>query len=153
MAESEGFAHPSMHIRPFDPTDEEAVVSLWRRCDLVRPWNDPHKDIHRKLRVRPDMFLVGEVDGRVVATVMAGFEGHRGWMNYLAVDPSHRRKGLARGMVAAAETLLRESGCPKVNLQVRASNSDVIAFYRRLGYSVDEVVSMGKRLERDDPAA
>lgn len=142
-----------MHIRPFDPTDEEAVVSLWRRCDLVRPWNDPHKDIHRKLRVRPDMFLVGEVDGRVVATVMAGFEGHRGWMNYLAVDPSHRRKGLARGMVAAAETLLRESGCPKVNLQVRASNSDVIAFYRRLGYSVDEVVSMGKRLERDDPAA
>jgi ribosomal protein S18 acetylase RimI-like enzyme len=150
VTESEGSAHPFMHIRPFDPADEETVVSLWRRCDLIRPWNDPHKDIHRKLRVRPDMFLVGEVEGRVVATVMAGYEGHRGWMNYLAVDPLHRRKGFARGMVMAAETLLRESGCPKVNLQVRSSNSEVIAFYRRLGYSPDDVVSMGKRLERDD---
>jgi len=127
------------------------VVSLWRRCDLVRPWNDPHKDIHRKLGVRPDMFLVGEIEGQVVATVMAGFEGHRGWLNYLAVDPPHRRKGLARELVAAAESLLRKSGCPKISLQIRSSNQDVIAFYRRLGYSVDDVTSMGKRLEHDGP--
>jgi ribosomal protein S18 acetylase RimI-like enzyme len=148
----ESSARPSLRIRRFTPADEEAVVSLWRRCDLVRPWNDPHKDIRRKLGVRPDLFLVGEVDGRVVATVMAGFEGHRGWMNYLAVDLPFRRKGLARGMVAAAEALLRESGCPKVNLQIRTSNQDVIEFYRRLGYTLDDVVSMGKRLELDERA-
>jgi ribosomal protein S18 acetylase RimI-like enzyme len=150
VAAPEGVARVSMHIRPFEPKDEEAVVSLWRRCDLVRSWNDPRKDIRRKLGVRPDMFLVGEVDGRVVATVMAGFEGHRGWLNYLAVDPPNRRTGLAREIVAAAETLLRESGCPKINLQIRTSNPDVIAFYRRIGYTTDDVVSMGKRLERDD---
>jgi len=151
MPPPEGSSRPSVHIRPFDPLDEEAVVSLWRRCDLVRPWNDPHKDIHRKLGVRPDMFLVGEIEGQVVATVMAGFEGHRGWLNYLAVDPPHRRKGLARELVAAAESLLRKSGCPKISLQIRSSNQDVIAFYRRLGYSVDDVTSMGKRLEHDGP--
>jgi len=74
-----------MHIRPFQPGDEQAAVNLWRRCDLIRPWNDPHKDIARKRRVRPDLFLVGTIDNKVVATVMAGYEGHRGWLNYLAV--------------------------------------------------------------------
>jgi ribosomal protein S18 acetylase RimI-like enzyme len=150
---SEVSARPTMSIRPFTLADEEAVVALWHRCDLIRPSNDPHKDIHRKLGVRPDLFLVGELDGRVVATVMAGFEGHRGWLNYLAVDPPHRRKGLAREIVAAAESLLRESGCPKINLQIRTSNQDVVAFYRRLGYTQDDVVSMGKRLELDAPSS
>jgi ribosomal protein S18 acetylase RimI-like enzyme len=153
MASAPGSARASLHIRPFEPGDAHAVVALWRRCDLVRPSNDPHKDIRRKLGVRPDLFLVGEVDGTIVATIMAGFEGHRGWLNYLAVDPGHRRKGLAREIVTAAEHRLREAGCPKINLQVRSSNSGVIAFYRRLGYSVDDVVSMGKRLESDEPPA
>jgi len=120
---------------------------------LVRPWNDPRKDIRRKLDVRPDLFLVGLLDGQVVACVMAGFEGHRGWLNYLAVAPEHQRQGRARAMVAEAERLLRAAGCPKINLQVRTSNQGVIDFYRRLGYSVDEVVSMGKRLEHDEKAA
>jgi ribosomal protein S18 acetylase RimI-like enzyme len=141
-----------MHIRPFQPQDEEAVVSLWRRCDLVRPWNDPHKDIRRKRGVRPDWFLVGVLDGRIVACVMAGYEGHRGWLNYLAVDPDRQRQGLARAIVTEAERLLREAGCPKINLQIRTSNQGVIEFYRRLGYSIDDVVSMGKRLEHDDTA-
>ncbi len=83
---------------------------------------------------------------------MAGYEGHRGWLNYLAVDPEYQRQGLARSMVTEAERLLREAGCPKINLQVRASNQGVVEFYRRLGYSTDDVVSMGKRLERDDKA-
>ncbi len=141
-----------MEIRAFQAADEEAVVALWRRCDLVRPWNDPHKDIRRKLAVRPDLFLVGVIDGQIRACVMAGYEGHRGWLNYLAVDPEYQRQGLARSMVTEAERLLREAGCPKINLQVRASNQGVVEFYRRLGYSTDDVVSMGKRLERDDKA-
>ncbi|HTP54870.1 MAG TPA: GNAT family acetyltransferase [Thermoplasmata archaeon] len=139
-----------MEIRPFEPQDEDAVVSLWDRCGLVRPQNDPRKDIRRKLNVRPDLFLVGVLDKHVVGTVMAGYEGHRGWMNYLAVDPAHQRRGLARELVAAAERRLIESGCPKINLQIRATNLGVIEFYRRLGYATDDVVSMGKRLERDD---
>jgi ribosomal protein S18 acetylase RimI-like enzyme len=138
-----------MQIRAFTLQDEEAVVSLWSRCGLVRPQNDPHKDIRRKLTVRPDLFLVGVIDHQVVGTVMAGFEGHRGWLNYLAVDPAHQRKGLASALVAAAEALLRESGCPKINLQIRTSNSGVIEFYRSIGYAQDDVVSMGKRLEQD----
>ena len=140
-----------MIIRPFRASDEAAVISLWQRCELVRPQNDPHKDIQRKLRVRPDLFLVGELSGKIVASVMAGYEGHRGWLNYLAVDPDYQRKGLAREIVAAAERLLRESGCPKINLQIRTTNQRVIEVYRRLGYVVDEVVSMGKRLEPDNP--
>jgi len=115
----------------------------------VRPWNDPHKDIRRKLAVRADLFLVGILEGKIIASVMAGYEGHRGWINYLAVSPEHRRKGHARSLVNEAERLLREVGCPKINLQIRTSNQDVIEFYRRLGYAVDDVVSMGKRLEPD----
>ena len=141
-----------MHIRPFQPKDQDAVISLWRRCDLIRPWNDPVKDVRRKLGVRPDLFLVGELDGEVIACVMASYEGHRGWLNYLAVAPEHRRRGHARAIVAEAERLLLEAGCPKINLQIRTSNREVIEFYKGLGYSVDDVVSMGKRLESDEGA-
>ncbi|MBM4337636.1 MAG: GNAT family acetyltransferase [Deltaproteobacteria bacterium] len=140
-----------MEIRRFAETDSDAVIALWQRCGLLRPWNDPRKDIARKLRVQPELFLVGVVDGRVVASVMAGYEGHRGWINYLAVDPGLRRGGLGRAMMAAAEKGLAELGCPKVNLQIRRGNEDVVAFYDRLGYVEDDVVSMGKRLESDEP--
>ena len=139
-----------MEIRCFRPEDEASVVNLWERCDLARPWNDSRLDIGRKMKVNPEWFLVGLVDGRVVATVMAGYEGHRGWLNYLAVAPEFQGRGLAKTIVAEAERLLRKAGCPKINLQIRTSNQAVIEFYRRLGYSVDEVVSMGKRLEHDD---
>ncbi len=139
-----------MEIRCFRPEDEPSVVALWKRCDLVRPWNDPHRDICCKSTVNPEWFLVGLVDGEIVATVMAGYEGHRGWLNYLAVAPEFQRRGLARQVVTEAERLLRKSGCPKINLQIRTSNQAVIEFYHRLGYSVDDVVSMGKRLEHDN---
>ena len=139
-----------MQIRPFQTGDEAAVISLWESCDLVRPWNDPQKDILRKQAVRPDLFLVGELDGKILASVMAGYEGHRGWLNYLAVHPEHQRRSFARAMVAEAEQRLRNAGCPKINLQVRNSNRGVIEFYQRIGYSIDDVVSLGKRLERDD---
>lgn len=140
-----------MEIRPFVEADSDALIALWQRCGLLRPWNDPRKDIARKLRVQPELFLVGVVDGRVVASVMAGYEGHRGWINYLAVDPELRRGGLGKAMMAAAEKRLGLLGCPKVNLQIRRGNEDVVAFYDRLGYVEDDVVSMGKRLESDEP--
>lgn len=140
-----------MEIRPFAAADEDAVVRLWERCELTRPWNDPRKDIRRKLAVRPDLFLVGEVGGAVAGTVMVGYDGHRGWINYLAVAPELRRRGLGRLLMAEAERLLRREGCPKINLQVRASNPAVLAFYRRIGYAEDPVVSFGKRLVEDGP--
>jgi ribosomal protein S18 acetylase RimI-like enzyme len=136
-------------IRPFQPSDGEAVVQLWRDCNLVVPWNDPLRDIRRKLRVQPALFLVGFVSGELAATVMAGYEGHRGWLNYLAVAPRFRRQGLGRKMVAEAEARLQEMGCPKINIQIRTSNTGVIEFYRRIGFKPDDVVSMGKRLESD----
>ena len=140
-----------MLVRAFEIGDEPAVIDLWRRCDLLRPQNDPHQDIRRKLRVRPDLFLVGLLDGEIVASVMAGYEGHRGWLNYVAVAPEFRRRGLARRILAEAERLLRAEGCAKINLQVRASNQPAVEFYRRLGYAMDDVISMGKRLQIDYP--
>lgn len=142
-----------MEIRSFRPEDEQAVISLWERCGLVRPWNDPHRDISRKLQVRGDLFLVGVVDGGIVATVMAGYEGHRGWVNYLAVAPENQRAGRARKMMEEAERRLRAAGCPKINLQVRNGNTNAIEFYRAIGYTQDDVISMGKRLEQDEPDA
>lgn len=138
-----------MRIRAFAPGDEDCVVALWERCGLTRAWNDPRKDIRRKEAVRPDLFLVGERDGVIMASAMAGYEGHRGWVNYLAVAPDYRRKGYARRMMDEVERRLRAAGCPKINLQIRASNADAVEFYRRIGYAVDEVISMGKRLEKD----
>jgi ribosomal protein S18 acetylase RimI-like enzyme len=139
----------ALRIRPFAPADEAAVVALWRAAGLVVPHNDPHRDIARKLRVNPEWFLVGELDRRLVATCMVGYEGHRGWINYLAVDPVLQGSGHGRALMAEAERLLRAAGCPKINLQVRATNTKVIEFYQQLGFSVDAAVSMGKRLEAD----
>jgi ribosomal protein S18 acetylase RimI-like enzyme len=139
-----------MQIRAFEPLDEDAVIALWHRCGLVRPWNDPRKDIARKATVQPELFLVGLVDGEIIATVMAGYEGHRGWVNYLAVSPDHQGRGHGRALMEEAERGLRRLGCPKINLQIRRGNAEVVAFYAALGYAEDDVVNMGKRLERDD---
>jgi len=139
--------------RPFQLEDEPALIDLWRRCDLIRPHNDPHKDIARKMRVRPDLFLVGLVDGQIVASIMVGYEGHRGWINYLAVCSAHQRKGFGKRMMDEAERLLRAEGCPKINLQVRTTNTAVLEFYRAIGYLRDDAVSLGKRLEPDTPAS
>ena len=139
-----------MDTRVFTPADTEAVVQLWSDCGLTRPWNDPHKDIARKLSVSPELFLIGtDGQGLLMATVMVGYDGHRGWINYLAVHPSHQRQGHARQLMQQAEQLLTERGCPKLNLQVRAGNEAVIAFYESLGYTDDKTVSMGKRLIAD----
>lgn len=138
-----------MHIRPYRPQDREAVVALWERCGLVVSHNDPRRDIERKSRVNPEWFLVGILDGTLVASCMAGYEGHRGWINYLAVSPDCRRQGIATQLMRQAEKVLAEAGCPKINLQVRETNQSVVAFYERLGYANDQVVSMGKLLDRE----
>jgi ribosomal protein S18 acetylase RimI-like enzyme len=140
---------PAMQIRPFTAGDEKAVIELWQKCGLTRPWNDTLRDIERKLAVNPELFLIGLMDGKVIATAMGGYEGHRGWVNYLAVDPSLRRQGLGHEMMKAIEQLLLERGCPKLNLQVRTGNTEAIGFYKAIGYNMDEVISMGKRLIED----
>lgn len=139
-----------MHIRPFHPEDELAVIDLWQRVGLTRQWNDPHKDIARKLGVQSEWLLVGEIAGHIMASIMVGYEGHRGWINYLAVDPQYQRGGYGRDLMAHAEQLLRAAGCPKVNLQVRTDNEQALAFYERLGFTRDAVVSYGKRLIPDE---
>ena len=136
-------------IRAFQTEDEPAVIGLWDRCGLLRPWNHPHEDIARKLLVRPDLFLVGVSDGRIVATVMAGYDGHRGWIYSLAVEPEAQRRGVGRTMMQEAERRLRAAGCPKVNLQIRGENAGVVAFYRSLGYVEEDRVSMGRRLDEE----
>ena len=140
------------HIRPYHADDEEAVIALWTACKLVVPHNDPKKDIARKLRVNPAWFLIGEQDRMIVATCMAGYEGHRGWINYLAVSPGAQRRRLASRMMEEAERMLRNAGCPKINLQIRSTNSQVIEFYKSIGFKVDDVTCMGKRLEVDGEA-
>lgn len=147
-----------MQIREYQEPDESAVVELWRQCGLTVPANDPRKDIARKLLVDRDLFLVGIEDdsdspllseGKIIATVMGGYEGHRGWVNYLAVAEGHRTKGNGRILMAEIENRLKDKGAPKINLQVRATNQSVIDFYASIGYKLDNVVSFGKRLVED----
>ena len=139
-----------LYIRQFEISDSEAVVSLWQSCKLVVPCNDPLKDIERKMKVDPHLFLVGILDGKVIASVMGGYEGHRGWINYLAVSLQHRRKGYARQIMEAVEGKIRAMGCPKINLQIRMTNLEAIKFYESIGYKDDQVVSFGKRLVEDE---
>lgn len=138
-----------MKIRAYKTKDKEEIISLWNECGLVVPQNDPAKDIERKLKVDPDLFLVGVDENGIVASVMGGYEGHRGWINYLAVKPSEQRKGYGRSIMQAVEALIKQKGCPKINLQVRTTNEAVIAFYATIGYGNDNVVGLGKRFEYD----
>ena len=136
-------------VRAYREADQDDVVALWRECELVRPWNDPVKDIRRKLAVQRELFLVGTADGKLVASVMAGFDGHRGWINYLAVAGDCRRRGYGRLMMDEATGRLAAIGCPKINLQIRRSNLGVVSFYASLGYAEDDAISMGRRLVQD----
>ena len=138
-----------MLVRPYRTDDEESLVSLWQVCELTVPWNNPHKDIARKLQVQPELFLVGILDSRLIATVMGGYDGHRGWINYLAVHPDFQGNGYGQEIMNSVETGLREMGCPKINLQIRTVNDKIASFYQKLGFTNDHVVSMGKLLEAD----
>ena len=139
-------AIPELKIRLFQDSDRAAVIDLWHRCNLVVPQNDPQRDIDKKLEAQAELFFVGTISNKVAATVMAGYDGHRGWIYYLAVDPEYQRKQIGRRMMEKAESALRKRGCPKINLQVRTSNKAVVSFYERLGFSNDEVIGLGKKL-------
>lgn len=138
-----------MQIRPFIQADQDAVIQLWNDCNLVVAWNDPQKDIQRKLKDGAELFLLGELNGKIMASAMGGYEGHRGWINYLAVAPAQQGKGYARQLMENLEQRLRVLGCPKLNLQIRSSNVEVIRVYEALGYKMDACVSLGKRLIPD----
>ena len=139
-----------MIIRPFENDERQTVIKLWRRCGLVVAWNDPEADIDRKLRVDPELFVVGIAGSRLVATAMGGYDGHRGSLYYLAVDAQHQGRGYGRKIAYFLADLLEQRGCPKLNIMVRSSNTRMIDFYHRLGFKTDEVVCLGKRLIEDD---
>jgi ribosomal protein S18 acetylase RimI-like enzyme len=149
-------------IRTFDAaSDTDAVLALWQDAfpeyrDPRKPHRDPRLSIANKLAMQPDLFFVAERDGRVVGTVMGGYDGHRGWLYSLAVVQEARGRGYGRALVEHAERALAALGCLKVNLQVLAGNADVRGFYESIGYRADEVVSLGKRLAApacSDPAS
>ncbi len=135
-----------MKIRPYTQSDQSSLVALWHATGVATPQNDSSKDIQRKLAVDPDLLLVAESEGQIVGSVMGGYEGHRGWVNYLAVSPKFQRRGIASHLMNEIEAALLKRGCPKINLQVRNSNHSALGFYAALGYLDDNVVSLGKRL-------
>ncbi|OAN43413.1 GNAT family acetyltransferase [Microbacterium sp. H83] len=150
-------------IRAFAPGDTDSVIALWNEAGLTRPWNDPRRDIERKLAVQPELFLVAEhtvgddaerargarAATAIVGSVMAGYDGHRGWLYYLATAAAHRHRGIARALVEEAERLLLSMGCPKVQLMVREGNEAVLGFYDGIGYERFAVSTTGKRLIAD----
>lgn len=139
----------TVEIRSFRPADEDAVVALWHDAGLTRPWNDPHKDIARARAVWPDLLLVAAEGDHVVGSVMAGYDGHRGWLYYLASAADRRGEGIGRRLIAEAETRLEALGCPKVMLMVRADNDAVLAYYDAIGYQRETVRVAGHRLIPD----
>ena len=137
-------------IRSYHESDKNDVIQLWKECDLVVPWNDPQQDIERKMAIQPELFLIGLMNNEIVATSMTGYDGHRGWVYYLAVKPKYQKQEIGRQLMKEAEDRLLELGCPKLNIMVRSTNFEVINFYKAIGYEVDAVTNMGKRLESDN---
>jgi ribosomal protein S18 acetylase RimI-like enzyme len=136
-----------MEIRTYHGSDESAVIALWNRVLAPNaPHNDPATNIRKKLEVDKELFFVATVEDCVVGTVMGGYDGHRGWIYSVAVDPDFQRHGIGSALIRYVEEALVQRGCLKVNLQVRATNEDVIAFYAKLGFAIEEIISMGKRL-------
>ena len=135
-----------IQFRQFHPDDTEQTVALWQACGLTRPWNDPHKDIERKLQQEPELFIVAERDGLLLGSVMAGYDGHRGWLYAVAVDPGLRGRGIGRALVEHACAALAARGCGKVNLQIRDGNEAVAAFYETLSFEREARISLGRVL-------
>ncbi|MEE8341648.1 MAG: GNAT family acetyltransferase [Candidatus Neomarinimicrobiota bacterium] len=137
-------------IRSYQESDNGEVIQLWKECDLVVPWNDPQCDIARKQTVQSDLFLIGLIQEKIIATAMVGYDGHRGCVYYLAVKPNYQQQEVGKKMMKEAENRLLEIGCPKLNIMVRTTNLDVINFYKAIGYKVDAVTNLGKRLKPDN---
>jgi len=139
-----------MILRQFIENDRAEVIALWTLCGLTRPQNNPSRDIDRKINENPRYIFIAECDAKIVGTIMVGYDGHRGWLNYLAVHPEYRRRGIATKMIDEAKRALMELGCPKINLQVRSSNINAKMFYKSIGFVEDDVVSFGMRLTYEE---
>ena len=133
-------------LRPARPDDREAVVALWEEAGLTRPWNDPRADFDLALATTSSAILLAEHDGALAGSVMVGFDGHRGWVYYLASAPSLRRQGIGRALMQAAEEWLSVAASPKIQLMVRGDNVAARGFYDALGFELQDVVTLGKRL-------
>jgi len=134
-------------IRVYDQKDEIEVIKLWKICNIIVPQNDPKLEINSKLNFQPDLFFVGLYKKKLIATIMIGYEGHRGWINYLVVHPDFQRRGFGTKLMDYATKTLSKMGCRKINIQVRKSNIPVIQFYKKLGFIDDEVINYGKRIK------
>jgi len=133
-------------IKNFTAADKDEVIILWNLCGLIVPSNNPEKDIELKMSFQPELFFIAESEKKIIGTVMTGYDGHRGWLNYLGVHPEYRGVGCGRMLVEFSIQKLKELNCPKLNLQVRNSNTSVIDFYKRLGFSEHEVISLQLKL-------
>ena len=136
--------------RKFKKTDTDAVIKLWKTCKLIVTWNDPLKDIRRKLSVKDNLFIIGEINKKIIATAMAGYDGHRGYIYYLAVLPEHQKKRIGSSILSIIEQKLYKLGCPKINLFVRNTNIKVKAFYKTNNYEMQDSQIYGKRLIKDN---
>lgn len=134
-------------IRDFAEADRAALIGLWQRCGLTRPWNDPDIDIDLAVAAPDAAILVGTLDGILVASLMLGFDGHRGWVYYFGVDPERRKRGIGRRMMAEAERWMRARSVPKIQLMVRDDNRAALSFYAALGYDLVQTTTLGKRLD------
>jgi ribosomal protein S18 acetylase RimI-like enzyme len=138
-----------LNIRTYRHGDEIEIINLWRDCGLIVPWNNPETDIARKCADSPELFFIAELDSKIVGSCMAGYDGHRGWIYFLAVTPAEQRKGIAAKLVSRVEAELIQLGCPKLELMVRKTNHEVVSFYGSIGFDPDPVMVMSKRLIKD----
>jgi ribosomal protein S18 acetylase RimI-like enzyme len=138
----------SFEIVKYNQDYQKALVELWKKCNLIVSQNDPVEDIQKKLEFQPDMFLIALLDGKLIGSVMVGYEGHRGWLNYLAVLPDCQNRGYGRKLVEKAIVELEKLGCLKLNVQIRERNISAVRFYERLGFRDDRVFSFGLRLKK-----
>ena len=142
---------PSLAIAPIEDADVAAVIALWQACGLTRPWNDPAADIALARRGPNSTILIGRADNTIVATVMVGHDGHRGWVYYVATDPDRRAKGFGLAIMDAAEDWLRAAGIAKLQLLVRRENAKAGAFYQSIGYAETQTIVFAKWLDGRDP--
>ncbi len=137
-------------FRKFKKSDTEEVIKLWKKCKLIVPWNDPFKDVNRKLSIKDNLFIIGEMNKHIIASAMAGYDGHRGYIYYLAVLPEYQKKGIGYSILSIIEKKLLKVGCTKINLFVRNTNIRVKAFYKMNDYEIQDSQIYGKRLIEDN---